>query len=69
MHVCFSKRITGTITKDSAFTPAPAAETAVHVVTKELPKPDISQMKPFKPTMPSAARSMIYCLFAYNCLL
>ena len=55
--------MTGTISKDSTFTPAPAAETAVNVVTKELPKPDISQMKPFKPTMPSAARSNLLLSF------
>ena len=35
---------------DTSFTPTPKADLDVKVVKKELPKPDFSQMKPFKPT-------------------
>jgi len=52
----YTPRLMGTITKDSSFTPAPAAETTIKHEQKVLPKPDLSQMKPFKPTMPTAAR-------------
>ena len=45
----FFKRVTKIKNLDN-LTPAPIADTSIQVVKKELPKPDINQMKPFKPT-------------------
>nr|XP_047143845.1 cleavage stimulation factor subunit 3 isoform X1 [Hydra vulgaris] len=45
----YTARVTKVKNLDN-LTPAPIADTSIQVVKKELPKPDVNQMKPFKPT-------------------